>query len=867
MTNLLKRIFNIGSGLLSSRLLGSKLLGGFTSGKIFAGRGYGLSDLLMYAILVDEGVILQTDGSFLCAFWFRGSDLETTTDEELSILSHQLNDAFNLLGSGWLFHIDIIRYQATGYTNITDCYFNNATLRLIDAKRRALYMAEASHYENSYMISFTYKPRVDLGSRLGLFFKNNEINFDTDTGKNGVDYDYYLRQFKDKLNEVIALLTQQLNIVQMNSQELLSYLSWCITGEFISLSIPLNYGVFLKHYLASADLVGGDSPKIGDKHIRAITIMGFPSESYAGILDKLNHMNFEYRFNTRFIMIDQYEGSKIINRISNLWYQKRISAMDTVKMSLAIESNIKINQNSETQYMDAEKANKANDAGGIKFGFYTATVIVTNDDCELAQRHANQIRTLLRNLGFQSQIERHHSLEAYLGSLPGYAYANVRKWLIHTQNLADIMPNTSIWSGLTHNPCSLYQDNNPPLFYARTNGLTPMRISLHVGDNGHTLILGPVGSGKSTLLNFIIAQHFRYRNARVFIFDKNRSSLPLCYGCNGEFYDIGAANNTTYFQPLVNLETDLDFGFALSWLEEICRLNGMGDNFLDSHRAAIRRALHLMRSETPYDRRTLSYFRYLVQDYDQSIAAILEGFSSEFIDADSANEITGLVARIFDAAYDSLSFNNCRFNVFEMGKLMELGDRVVIPALRYLMHAISKQFDSAEPTLMVFDESFLFFRHPLFREKIIDWIKTVRKFNVAIIFATQELADLFNYDELKSAIINNCATKIFLSNRRALDAGIYEQYQAMSLNDKQINLISHGFLGEYFYVSELGNRKFNLDLNKDQVTFAFTARNSHKDIQRAIKLKIEHGDQFAYYWLKECGVNDSVLQEWLEFQS
>ena len=124
---------------------------------------------------------------------------------------------------------------------------------------------------------------------------------------------------------------------------------------------------------------------------------------------------------------------------------------------------------------------------------------------------------------------------------------------------------------------------------------------------------------------------------------------------------------------------------------------------------------------------------------------------------------------------------------------------------------------------------------------------------------------MITYEELKSAIINNCATKIFLANRRALDAVIYEQYQAMSLNDKQINLISQGFLGEYFYVSELGNRKFNLDLNKDPVTFAFTANNGHKDIQKAISLKLEHGDQFAYYWLKECGISSATLDEWLEY--
>ena len=132
----------------------------FVSGKVFAGGDFGLSDLLLYAKMVDEGVILQTDGSFLAAFWFKGSDLETSTDEELAILSSQLTTAFNLLGSGWLFHIDTIRYMAQDYTHADECHFPHATTLLIDSERRDLYQKEGKHFENAYVISFTFCPTV-----------------------------------------------------------------------------------------------------------------------------------------------------------------------------------------------------------------------------------------------------------------------------------------------------------------------------------------------------------------------------------------------------------------------------------------------------------------------------------------------------------------------------------------------------------------------------------------------------------------------------------------------------------------------------------------------------------------------------------
>ncbi|MCE2706539.1 MAG: hypothetical protein LW807_05625 [Proteobacteria bacterium] len=819
------------------------------SGHMFSGGSYGFSDLLMYAKMIEDGVILQTDGSFLAAFWFRGADLETSTSSELAILSSKLNAAFNLLGSGWLFHIDTLRYKADDYVLQHDCHFTHKLSKLIDEERRQIYKNSGNHYENAYAISFTYKPKIDLGSKLGVFFKQKREPLESESLESGsLDYSYYLELFKNKLTEVAGLVNSNLNLEQMKTTDLLSYINWCLTSEKMQLNIPKNYGAFLKHFLASKDLVGGENPKVGDQYLRAITVMGFPSDSYAGILDKLNYLDFEYRFNTRFILIDQYESNKIIERIANLWYQKRISAIDTAKMSLAIDSNIKINQNAQEQYHDAGKAQAINDKAEAKFGYYTATILIFDNDEKKVEQNAIQVRNILREMGFQSQIERYHTVEAYLGSLPGYSYANIRKWLIHTQNLADLMPSTAIWSGLKYNPCGLYKYKSPPLFYAMTTGNTPLRLSLHVADNGHTLIVGPTGSGKSTLLNFIIAQHFRYADAQIFMFDKNKSSLPLCYGLEGEFFDIGEGGN--YFQPLGALENEIDFEFAANWIEELCILNGMAAKFDDTHRVAIRKGLKLMRSEAHIERRTLSYFRHLVQDYDQAVAIILDGFCSESRVFDSFYESAGFIAKLFDADIDKLSQLDNNFIVFEMAKLMELGDRVIIPALRYFIHAINKRVLSNKPTLIIFDESFLFFKHSLFREKIIDWLKTMRKFNVAVIFATQELADLFKYEDLLSSLKTNCATKIFLPNIQAASKGIYEQYEDMGLNEKQINLISHASRGEYFYVSSLGIRKFSLDLQPDQIAFAFIAKTAYVDIKKAIELKATNPHDFIDMWSK-----------------
>ena len=309
---------------------------------------------------------------------------------------------------------------------------------------------------------------------------------------------------------------------------------------------------------------------------------------------------------------------------------------------------------------------------------------------------------------------------------------------------------------------------------------------------------------------------------------------------------------------------DIDFDFAANWLEELCVLNGLGDRFTDAHRRAIYKGLQLMRQETSVDRRTLSYFRYLVQDYDQSVAAVLDIFSHESRNlnhTDTRN--AGFISKIFDANDSAINLHTNNFNVFEMSKLMEQGDRVIIPAIRYLIHMISKQFNESEPTLIIFDECFMFFNHKIFREKIIEWIKTVRKFNVAIIFATQELTDLLKYNDLTSTLKTNCATKIFLPNQQVKSPEIMQQYIDMDINAKQIDLIAHANMGEYFYSSALGKRKFTLDLHSTPITFAFVARTSQQDIQQAILLHAHTTTNFGYHWLIHCGVASDQAESWM----
>src|SRR3546814_14111794 len=109
--------------------------------------------------------------------------------------------------------------------------------------------------------------------------------------------------------------------------------------------------------------------------------------------------------------------------------------------------------------------------------------------------------------------------------MPSNACANVGDPFVHTLNLPHLVPLSSAWAG----PTRTAHVGAQPLVVAQTSGATPFRLSTHVGDVGHEIIVGPTGAGKSVLLALLALQFRRYPHAQVYIFDKglDRKSTRL----------------------------------------------------------------------------------------------------------------------------------------------------------------------------------------------------------------------------------------------------------------------------------------------------------------------------------------------------
>ena len=578
----------------------------------FRSTARGLPDLLNYAAVVDDGIVLNKDGSLSAAWAYRGDDLDSASAAELAALSARVNAAFARRGNGWMLHVDALRSQACSYPDVGA--FPDRTTLLIDRERRTAHEAEGAHFESRYVLTVTYLPPIDAEHAIATFFVDGDEGRDVAHAASRA-----LETFVGALVDIEDNLSAALRLVRLRGHrvrdrfgrahiqdEFLRHLTACLTGDDHPVNIP-PVPMYLDAVLGGHDFCGGLRPRIGACHIRPIAITGFPAESYPGILDFLNRLPLCYRWSTRFVLLDTPNAQHQINRYRTRWWQKRKSLRNLIREHSGGAAT-HVDADADAMAADAVAALADASSETVKFGYYTTVIVLMDENAERVDAGARSVVKAINHAGFTARIEDVNAVEAFLGTLPGHSYPNVRRPLMHTLNLADLLPLTSIWPGLPQHPCPFYPAESPPLAYAATTGATPFRLNLHVGDVGHGLIVGPTGSGKSTLLAFLLSQQFRYPGAQVFAFDKGYSLYVLCSASGGSYYEIGADTGPA-FTPLAHIDEPEERLWAQEWLETLVALQNITVTPL--HRRALHRALELLAGSPG---RTLTDLVSTVQD-------------------------------------------------------------------------------------------------------------------------------------------------------------------------------------------------------------------------------------------------------------
>ena len=450
---------------------------------------------------------------------------------------------------------------------------------------------------------------------------------------------------------------------------------------------------------------------------------------------------------------------------------------------------------------------------------------------ELLEKTSLYLEKNINSLGFSARTETVNTIDAFMGSLPGHGVENVRRPLINTMNLADLLPTSSIWAGEFNAPCPLLPSNSPPLMHCVTSGNTPFRLNLHVRDLGHGVMFGPTRAGKSTHLSLIAMSWLRYPKAKIFSFDKGLSMYPTCKAAGGSHYTIADDATDLSFAPLQFLESKADRAWACEWIDSILLLNGLQTSAEQRNEIAL-----AIESMNHSGSKTISEFVVTIQDRE-----VRENLKQYTVD--------GVMGHLLDAESDQLGLSD--FVTFEIDKLMKLGDKFALPVLLYLFRRIEMSLDGS-PTLILLDEAWLMLGHEVFKNKISEWLDSMAKLNCAVFMATQHLSHV-EKSGILDVIVESTATKIFLPNLNARDEGASALYKRMGLNERQIEIIANAQpKQDYYYVSEKGQRLYQLALGP--VALAFVGATDIDSINRMKDLEKIYGKSWTKYWLQEKGV-------------
>src|SRR5487761_2467085 len=224
--------------------------------KEFRTKAYGLPDLLPWAALVDDGIVLTKNGGYLAGWNYTGPDLDSATGAELAAMATRINAALKL-GDGWVLHCDAIRTPSQDRPPAGA--FPDRTTRLIEDVRRAHLASDQAGYTSRYVLTVTWYPLPDTASRASLMFM--EGGAATSATRN-------LLSFKERLGEIEGRLSSFLKIRRLQDSqddhgvidsELLNFLEFCVSFHdrpFRFSMVPM----YLDAVLGRHDFTTGSQP-------------------------------------------------------------------------------------------------------------------------------------------------------------------------------------------------------------------------------------------------------------------------------------------------------------------------------------------------------------------------------------------------------------------------------------------------------------------------------------------------------------------------------------------------------------------------------------------------------------------------------
>ena len=786
--------------------------------------------------VIESVVVVQKNGSLQMTYAFRGQDIESFSYSYVAVIFEYFNSQIKRLGDGWMVSVEAQRFIMRDYP---ESDFDSVAALLVDKERAKEYRSTGEHYDSCYYLNFVYKPESEV--KQGIVNK-----FYKETVKT-LQIQKEIENFTKTIEQITNVLSGRLIIRPLNRYETVEYLHSTVSMTRHSFILPEDGGfLFLDKIINDSSLEVGSTLRLGEYYIPIIEINDFPIRTYPAILNELNKLTLEYRWVSRYFPLSKKQALDELVKYQQQAAGSKTSAKQFAgEFAMGIKDNLENHSGVATQN-EAESAQEeiGGDTNGA--GYYNSCVMVWDKDYTQALAKAREVQKVIEQNQFSCKEEIIGNFDAFRGMMAGNVTSDIRRPMITSGNFTHTLPFSAIWSGIEHNRflgeiCGI----DKPLICCSTDYGANFYLNLNDGDVGHTIILGPTGAGKSTFLQLIEISALKYPDIQIFIMDYGLSCLTLTLAVGGTY--INPADSTVCFQPFADIEDKLEFQWACTFVLDILALQGIKAD--PQMKVAVNGAMTAI-SVLPKEMRTFTAFCQNLEYVDKEGKRILH-------DALNQYRIEGRFGKIFDGNKTSLSTS--RWVMFEMEKIMGLGEDCSAPALLFIFHYLEKSF-TGRLTFFIMDECWFGLQNPAISGKMKEYLLTLRKKNVFCIFATQN-PSMVAESSLGSVIIQNCPTHIFLADPAANEKGMRESYSALGLKDEEIVLLSFSKKKRDYYLKcPSGTRKFQLSLGPIELAL-FRGRESK------IKLngKIEKWENIQKYMLSIRQKEDGSYRAMVDF--
>lgn len=684
-------------------------------------------DRLPYARLVDAGTMLLRDGSLMGALQVPGLLFETEDTDALN--AHAATREVMLrsnLDARFVMYHHVIRRRVSVELEAS---FPDALSAHID-KAWSNKLSSGSLFVNDQFITLVRRPargKAGLAERAQKFFRGRKGDAEEVDPKD-------IRSLRAALQALAASLgdygAQPLGDYEGPSgnvnNELLELLSALYNGEMRPVRRPqddTDIGNMLPYRRASFGIDAMETRgSTGADFAAMISLKDYPEATSPGLLDAMLRLPYEM------VVTESFAP------------QERQTARE--KIDLAIRRLRSADEEAQAERNDMMAARDELGAGSVGFGDHHLTVLVRERNLERLDDATASVAASLADTGAIAVREDTNLEPAFWGQFPGNESYLVRRALISTANMAGF--------GSFHGFALGQADGNhwgEAVTLLQTTSSTPFFFNFHHGDLGNFSVIGPSGSGKTVVMNFLAAQAQKF-SPRTILFDKDRGAELFIRGIGGN-YDRIRSGERTGFNPLAMPDTATNRGFLRDWLSVLLKAEGPEES------ALIAAAVDAAYANDPSLRR-LRYFKELLSGSRRPQPGDLADRLSAWIE-------DGEYAWLFDNAEDKLDLTT-RVMGFDMTALLE-NPKLRTPTMMYLFQRIDERLDG-KPTMILIDEGWKALDDEVFAARIRDWLKTLRKRNALVGFATQSARDALD-SRISTALVEQTATMVFMPNARA----------------------------------------------------------------------------------------------------